>query len=518
MPLQELFVQLGFKMDSKGMKALSGMVSKLNIALEALRILISVTVKATIAIFAFTVTFAGIVDRLGKAAERLRIPVAVLDALRFAAELATGSANGLESAIERLLRTASQAQRGMGPGVEAFAFLNVDPAQVKDPIALIKAVADGLQGFERARQLELAEQLGLGQFILLLDRGSAGIQDLIDQANLAGNVTNEQARTAAKLNEQLRVLFRRLVRDLSVILAMGVAPTITAIVEEINNWVKANRALIQSNLTGAIALLSAFLKTLWYFLKPVLRIFESLSRIAGKIAGLFKRVAQEVKGLGQDLEEAFGGQFWDNPFSLGGMLDFLSMFIEELFALVDPKKVGALELALHKFMQIFAFMAPVFDAMNAVLDRVDEISAFVAELIDQAEAIWNRMRDSLPGGRGGIVERALSAGATGLTHSPLLYLIQSANQFSNNSFEQVGMTGTSALAVQRQYQNQQRERASVLQAAFAAQFNNTINMPPMQKGVISSKSELETVFGRAMERTADYWAATIKQTLKEQGF
>lgn len=258
--IDKLVYSLSFELDPGSKKDINEFSTSARGAAKNITLLAAGVTAAATALVLFTRNLSQTNDELGKSAESLGLQVEDLDALTFAAEIAAGSADGLVSSLIRLNQIASEAARGVGEGVDIFGRLGISVTdtngRVRNTIDLLSLLAEGLPLLEsRAEQVEIAEKLGLSNFLLLLDQGSDGIQKLIAEAQRLGVVTSDQARSAAEFNDSWTRLTRVITNFLNV--AQGkLAPTLDVIAQGIQKIISENKEFLDGELENALELLN----------------------------------------------------------------------------------------------------------------------------------------------------------------------------------------------------------------------------------------------------------------------
>jgi len=164
---------------------------------------------------------------------------------------------------------ASEAARGVGSGVEAFGLLGISTTgangQVKSASNLLKEVSGRMQGLGRARQIELADKLGLRDSMRLLQLGPQAIEEMTTKAKALGETTAEDAKVSAEFNDALVDLWSA-TKHISRLFTRVLAPIMKEMVGTFTDWWIANRKIIEQNMpkwvdqfTTAIKLLSVAL-------------------------------------------------------------------------------------------------------------------------------------------------------------------------------------------------------------------------------------------------------------------
>jgi len=212
---------------------------------------VGTVVAGAAAITAFVVATSAATDEQGKMADQIGISVEDLDAWQHAATLAGGSADGMANSLEQLSIRASEASRGTGSGVEAFGLLGVSAldaqGNLKDTTQLMLEVSEAMVGMDRAKQIELADKLGLKDSIRLLQAGPSAIRGMIAETKELGVVTDKDAQISAEFNDALADKMQ-IMKQVARIINRELAPFLTKQLKLTKEWWKANRALIEQKL------------------------------------------------------------------------------------------------------------------------------------------------------------------------------------------------------------------------------------------------------------------------------
>lgn len=274
MILEELLIPLGVEFTgaeagkirrfSDSVGALASQVVKLSLALTA----------ASTAASAFVLVVAKKTEDVARSAGVMGQAVDEMDRWNRVANLATGRTDGIASGMQALARNASEASRGIGRSIQAFGLLTQfgfqgvydDRGQLRGTSELLLDVAEALSKVEDpSRRIELAERLGLGSFIPLIQKGRAGIEELISDLDGLGFITEEDAAISAELMKSWRML-TVVLADASRFISTSIAPALNGIVRTSVEWYRANRDVLRQRflpfLKAAGGLLAAFWRTL----------------------------------------------------------------------------------------------------------------------------------------------------------------------------------------------------------------------------------------------------------------
>lgn len=286
--IENLITQLSFDPDTEELEKFDEF---LGTAVKGLTAIVAGATAAATAIFVFTKSIAESNDELGKFALRTGVDIEALQELGFVAELNGGSIDSMNSSLENLSRIASEAARGMGPGIEAFGILGVSVTdangRMKDADDLMMDVADSISRLgSQAERLEFAQKLGIGGDLLIaIQQGSEAIRKQRQEARELGFVIDKDATQAAAdfVDEMLRI--EKIISGVSSAIGTRLMKQIIPMLKAFTDWFKLNKAIIQQNL-------SAF-----------------LDRAITTITGVFNIVFRVV-GIVNSLVSAMGG--WEN--------------------------------------------------------------------------------------------------------------------------------------------------------------------------------------------------------------
>ncbi len=152
-------------------------------------------------------------DKLGKMAQQIGVPVEQLSALKYAAEQTGVSFDALGGGLKALsLKMAEAAADTHSGPARALAALGVSAkdasGQVRSAGDVVLELADKFKRFkDSAGKSKLAEELGLGELIPLLNKGRDGIASLTDEAARLGIViSKDTAESARSFNANLATL------------------------------------------------------------------------------------------------------------------------------------------------------------------------------------------------------------------------------------------------------------------------------------------------------------------------
>lgn len=189
-------------------------------------------------------------DRLDELSSRLGISTEQLSAWGYAAKLSGTDLESLTGSIQKFSKTVAAAADANSRQAELFASLGINvkdaAGNLRDVEELLPEVADKFRALnndttETALAMELFGRSG-AELLEFLNKGSAGIDELGEQArDLGGIIDTETAAAAAKFNDELDKL-RVVVNGLFTQLARELLPELTKLVQEFTNSAKKGEA------------------------------------------------------------------------------------------------------------------------------------------------------------------------------------------------------------------------------------------------------------------------------------
>jgi len=328
----------------KGLKSAQGGMARFSKAMK---------VGAAAAAAALTAALAGVslairgvlnhADEMGKAAQRIGVPVEEFTRLRHAAEMSGASVGDLENGLRRLGRNmADTLQNPTSKTAQAFERLGVSvtdangrlrpTSEVLSDIAQqISQMPDGAE--KTAMAFDLLGRNGTA-LIPMLNQGRDGLQAMKDEADELGiTIDSKTAAAAERFNDGLSRLGRML-SGIWTKLTAELAPALAAIVEyfvdaarESNGFGSTIKTVAQGAVNAALAVMDGWhrLKLVWPALEVAARMFgQTLVEIARQaavtitgivdtlISGINKAVAgmNEMLGTSVGLLDTLGESEW----------------------------------------------------------------------------------------------------------------------------------------------------------------------------------------------------------------
>ena len=349
--LDELLVGLGFDYDDKEM---SKFKKDLDESITTIKSLAKVAIGAATAITGLTVASTAATDEQGKLASEIGETVENVDALQFALRIAGGSSDGMSNSLRQLAIRASEASRGMGSGVEAFGLLGISATDangnVKKTSDLMLEVSQRFQGLDKAKQIELADKLGIRDSILLLQQGPKAINELTEEAKLLGVTTAEDAEIAAEFQDALTAMWQ-IIKQVSRTISKIFAPILKGLADSMINWWKANKDIIDQNLPMWVDKIARGFKVLTVAVLGSLAVLLAVPILIGLVVAAFAGLTEDAKVFFE------GGE------------SFIGDMIEKF-----PKWANELRIVASVFATIAKLTTMIFDGWTKITDLFETFS------------------------------------------------------------------------------------------------------------------------------------------------
>ena len=223
-------------------------------------------------------------DEFAKMSQKVGVSVETLSGLSFAANLAGTNIGTVERGLGLLSRNLDDYAGGVGEAKESFSFLGISAVDLEgnlrstDKVLFemadrFKEMPDGTK--KTALAMDILGKSGK-DLIPLLNEGSDGLRDMLDEAGALGQVlSTETAQSAERFNDSLERLKTSLGGVLNAIIASGFLDTLTSLATRTAEWVagftQAHPTLVKVG--AAIGLVAAVLGPLLIalgFIIPIL--------------------------------------------------------------------------------------------------------------------------------------------------------------------------------------------------------------------------------------------------------
>ena len=282
-------------------------------------------------------------DKTGEAAERIGITTEALSGLSYAAEMSGSSAEGLQSSMLKLAKSAAD-------GNEAFDAMGINVkdanGNLKSTDKLMLEVSDKFAGYSNGAEksalaMELFGKSG-AEMIPLLNRGAEGIAELTGEAKELGIVfSDEAAARAGDFNDQLDKL-QAVGKGVTMGLASEMLPALIGVTDALVDTAKSSgfvekaaAALVSGFrlLVSGVIIVGGAFKTVGDFLGGVFAL------IVEGVTGVVTGTTEAMTSIGQALKMAATGDFAGAGKALAGTFDGYSDALDRVMAVNDA--VGA---------------------------------------------------------------------------------------------------------------------------------------------------------------------------------
>lgn len=362
--IDELLVGLGFEYDPADLQQFKDDVSETTAVVKKL---VTAAVAGATAIVGLTIASTKASDEQGKLADEIGVTVGTIDALQFALERSGGSADGMTASLRTLSIRAAEAARGVGEGVEIFGKLGISATdangRVRTASELMFEISKQFQGLDKAKQIDLADKLGVRDSIRLLQQGPDAIRELTNEAMLLGVTTEEDARAAAEFQDSLTNVWK-IIKQVSRTLASQFVPLIQGLTDGFVEWWKVNRQIIEQNLPKWIDSATMALKFL---------VIATGAWLAMRLVGHLAAMITLFKGL-----------------SVAALITNAAILV--LPALIGAA-IGAIALLAEDAKTFFeggdSFLGDMIKKFPELTNEIEIVAAIFATMADLTQMIWD---------------------------------------------------------------------------------------------------------------------------------
>jgi len=229
------------------------------------------------ALFALTKRAASAGDAAAKSAQIVGMSAREWQRTAFAAEAYGVEAEQLKQGLFDLNKRTVEAIRGSEDAQGAFKRLGIElldnNGKVKSTSVLLAEISDRFAAMpDDARKAEAADRLFAGaalQLIPILNKGSAGLRELGDEAERLGFVMGDEALAESEAFGKGIARLLALVKGLGNILATNLLPILNPLIASMGDWIAANREIIDTNIAEFVRRLPDYFKTLLEVVKGI---------------------------------------------------------------------------------------------------------------------------------------------------------------------------------------------------------------------------------------------------------
>ena len=240
-------VGIGFDLDKKSTDNVASGID--GVKSKALQL--GSVVAGAFGIKALTNDFASAKDELGKFAQVFGVSADDVNAFGNAMKLEGGTLEGFMTQLASLEKFRAGLATGDAGFIAAAGRAGLDTQgliEAENATEGFLNLADQFQQMTQQQRLNAAEALGLDDSaIRLLSKGSAEIMSVVDAQRIMRPITDEMTDSAALFNDELQDLTTN-IGGLADQISVNLMPHINDVLVGMNDWIDANRGLINSGL------------------------------------------------------------------------------------------------------------------------------------------------------------------------------------------------------------------------------------------------------------------------------
>lgn len=397
--IESFFVALGFQVDTQGLEDMKKKTDELRDS--AMRVG-AVFTGAAAGIGLLVQGVAASMGELYSFAELNEVSARSVAALGKIAQENDGSLEGMKSTIQSLNKTIGEASLGIGRGAMTFEKLNLAAKRadgsVKSVDDILAEVADKMQGLSRQEQIAMAEKLGIDpQFVKVLEKGSANLAKLREEAEMMNPFTEEDY----KLADEVDKLFIKAKNTLGVftkMLGVSLLPTVKEVLKNYLEWFKASRKATSDVFVRALKLIAGAIGTVWDW---VVRLVTGMKAAYDWIIQ-FKLVTYLAAAA---LTAFVAVKTYDFVVQLGGAIKMLTLRMATFnaTALIIPAIIGAIILAIGLLIDDYvnwkegndSVIGGLVEQFPWLLGVIQTIEKAVGEMVDFWLQQWETLAPPL---------------------------------------------------------------------------------------------------------------------------
>ena len=262
--IESFFVSLGFEVNTEKIDEFKKKAEELR---ESATTLGSIFTGAAAGIGLLVQGVASSMGDLASFAELNEVSARSVAALGKIATENDGSLEGMKSTIQSLNKSIGEAALGVGRGAMTFEKLGLAAkgadGKVKTVDDILGEVADKMQGLSRQEQIAMAEKLGIDpQFVKVLEKGSANLAKLREEAELLNPFTEEDYQLADQV-DKLFIKAKGTLGTFTKMLGVSLLPTVKEVLQNYLEWFKASRKATSGVVIEGLRLISGLIGTIW---------------------------------------------------------------------------------------------------------------------------------------------------------------------------------------------------------------------------------------------------------------
>lgn len=340
--IESFFVSLGFEVNTEKIDEFKKKAEELR---ESATTLGSIFTGAAAGIGLLVQGVASSMGDLASFAELNEVSARSVAALGKIATENDGSLEGMKSTIQSLNKSIGEAALGVGRGAMTFEKLGLAAkgadGKVKTVDDILGEVADKMEGLSRQEQIAMAEKLGIDpQFVKVLEKGSANLAKLREEAELLNPFTEEDYQLADQV-DKLFIKAKGTLGTFTKMLGVSLLPTVKEVLQNYLEWFKASRKATSDVFIRALKLMAGAVGTVWDWVVRLVSGLKSAYEWLTKFKAVTYLAAAAVAVF-------VSVKTYDFVLQLGGAIRMLTMRMAAFnaTALIIPAIIGAIILAL----------------------------------------------------------------------------------------------------------------------------------------------------------------------------
>jgi phage-related protein len=262
--IESFFVSLGFEVNTEKIEEFKKKAEELR---ESVLKVGAVATGAAVGIGLLVEKVASSMGELYSFAELNEVSARSVAALGKIAVENDSSLEGMKSTIQSVNKAIGEAALGIGRGAMTFEKLGLSAKRadgsVKNVDDILGEVADKMEGLSRQEQIALANKLGIDpQFVKVLEKGSANLAKLREEAELMNPFTENDYRLADEV-DKLFIKAKGTLGVFTKMIGVSLLPTVKEVLKNYLEWFKASRKATSSVFVTALQLITGAVGTLW---------------------------------------------------------------------------------------------------------------------------------------------------------------------------------------------------------------------------------------------------------------
>jgi hypothetical protein len=292
-PAHDLHNALGKLYDATGLGAVKSAVGGLSRSLVGLAtstVGVAGVYSGTIGeIVRFGIEASETADKIGDLSEKYQVHAHTLQVYGALVEEDGGTMEDTAAAIGKLKKAMSEATHGGKDQAAAFAGVGISIEQLKGMKAeqVLERMAGAFKGSDKdlAKQAVLLELMGKNGQVMMgaMNRGADGIKQKFEEMRADGRLFSEDQLQQADQFDKVWKRMHGTFDGLKTMLGLRLVEKLQPMVEKVQQWTVANRALIESKF-------DKFLEKLPAIIDAGIQMFTGLWQVAQMVGGVFKSI------------------------------------------------------------------------------------------------------------------------------------------------------------------------------------------------------------------------------------